>query len=91
MVTAEVGGAPGLSFDAFAPEEATTLYLSPTGDCSVKFDIAEAFRFWVVEVDATPVTFVVYAPAADFATHLDELQPIIDSVQWKVSEIEVDG
>ena len=53
-VSTTIGGAEGVSFDASAPENADTMYLSSSGDCSVKFDIGERLRFWVVDVDGDP-------------------------------------
>jgi len=79
----DVGGALGLTFDGAAPESAGTLYLSPEGGCTFKFDIAERLRFWVVDVDGVPVTLALYAPAEDFDAHLAELQPVVDSIEWR--------
>jgi hypothetical protein len=78
-----IGGAEGVTFDASAPEAAETLYISSPGDCSVKFDIAERLRFWVVDVDGVPVTFVAWASAAEFDAEMAGLQPIIESVSWR--------
>lgn len=78
-----VGGAPGLTFDATAPETAETMYISPTGDCSAKFDLGEAWRFWIVDVDGRPVTLALYAPATDFEVYAAELRPVIDSIKWQ--------
>lgn len=80
---ATIGGAEGVTFDASAPEAAETLYINSTGDCSVKFDIAERLRFWVVDVDGVPVTFVAWASAAEFDAEMAGLQPIIESVSWR--------
>jgi len=82
-----VGGVAGLTFDGAAPEDAGTLYISPSGDCTMKFDIAERLRFWVVEPDGVPVVFALYAPSDDFETYAAELQPVIDSVRWRTLNV----
>lgn len=59
------------------------MYISPPGDCSAKFDLGEAWRFWVVDVDGRPVVPALYAPSTDFEVDAAELQPIVDSIEWQ--------
>ena len=59
------------------------MYVSATGDCSAKFDLGEAWRIWVVDVDSQPVTLALYAPSDDFEVYASELEPIIESIEWQ--------
>jgi hypothetical protein len=77
-------GATGVTFDGTAPlDEPTTLYLSPTGDCSANFDLGQAWRFWVVEVNDTPVTFAAYSSTDQFTNDIAELETVLASVEWR--------
>jgi hypothetical protein len=78
-----IGGAAGVTFDWTAPAgDAGTLYIGPQSDCTLKFDAGDLWRFWVVDVDQTPVTFAVWGTSTDFDRSASDLEGVVRTFEW---------
>jgi hypothetical protein len=72
-----------VTFDGTRSDNDSVLFIDDPGNCLVKFDRGEMWRFWVVDVGGTPVTIVFFSPATEFDLLAAEAQAMVDSIDFR--------